>query len=269
MGNEEKKPPSGSDELKKYFLEDHDFLKKVSESVKSLDSGDEEQNKSKEENESKPVVNVKTLTTHAVSDAEIDEHINQQVKKEVARIKKQIKKTYEEKKSTKCTTFWLAFLILIIILGGLIFAINTNNFAYVPFGVVLAGIVAFFGIMIISNQLADKDDINSGEMRRAIAVAVVVVYLGLLPTLAFQGILQYQVLGLNETPTSNVTFNESSNVTTNSTIQAAPLPVELSQTAISSFTALVTAVILSYFGLRTWKEVEEIKNPKQEDKDEK
>jgi len=188
----------------------------------------------------------------------VDQEINDKLKIKDDERKKQ-------KDATKCKTIGLAVLIFIIIGLGIIGAFISNQFAFVPFGVVLAGIVAFFGIMIISNQLADKDDINSGEMRRAIAVAIVVVYLGLLPTLAFQGILQYQVLGLNETPTSNVTFNESSNITTTETTPAAPLPIELSQTAISSFTALVTAVILSYFGLRTWKEVEEIKNSKDDE----
>jgi hypothetical protein len=114
-------------------------------------------------------------------------------------------------------------------------------------------------------------------MRRSITVAIVVVYLGLLPTLAFQGILQYQVLDLDKTPITNITINESANVatnqtiqtTTNQTIQTAPIPIDLQETAIASFTALVTAVVLSYFGFRTWKEIEEIKqNPtgKEEEK---
>lgn len=140
--------------------------------------------------------------------------------------------------------FYLALIVIAIIGAGLLLAYYISNFTIVPFTVVVTGIVTFFGVLIISNEQS-VDDPKGGAMRKAITVAIVVVYLGLLPTLAFQGIIQYQVL-------DNNTLNQSLNQTTHA------VPVDLSETVISSFTALVTAVVLFYFGSRTWENVKEI-----------
>ena len=132
-------------------------------------------------------------------------------------------------------------IILILFLGVLV-AYFTQNFAAVPFAVVIMGIIAFFGVLRISRALTGS---NEGEMRKAITVAILVVYLGLLPTLAFQGILQFEFTG-NSSPATDVTIlNQTDNQTV---LQVTPKDVSLYETVVTSFTALVAAVLLFYFG---------------------
>lgn len=137
-----------------------------------------------------------------------------------------------------------AFVIVLVLIIGVGLAYFTQNFCFVPFGVVIMGIVAFFGVLRISRALTGTDE---GEMRKAITVAILVVYLGLLPTLAFQGILQFEVTGnTTATAASDVTIlNQTVNQTV---VQVTPKDVSLYETVVTSFTALVAAVLLFYFG---------------------
>lgn len=135
-----------------------------------------------------------------------------------------------------------AAIILILIIGvGLAFYLK--NFAIVPFSVVVTGILAFFGVLRVSRALSGS---NENEMRKSITVAILVVYLGLLPTLAFQGILQFQVTG--NTTSDVAVLNQTVNQTV---VQVIPQTVALSETVVTSFTALVAAVLLFYFGSRS------------------
>jgi hypothetical protein len=142
-------------------------------------------------------------------------------------------------------TILLTILDFAILGIGLLAAFYFNKFTIIPFAVVLTGIVTFFGVLIISDRVLKTDDVTGGSMRRALTSAIVVVYLGLLPTMAFQGMIQYQIIDSN-----------SLNLTLNQTAQF--IPMELSETVVTSFTTLVTAVILFYFGSRTWENLKTI-----------
>lgn len=136
----------------------------------------------------------------------------------------------------------MAGAIIGILFIGVALAFYYKNFAIVPFSVVIMGIITFFGMLRISRALTGT---NENEIRKSITVSIMVVYLGLLPTLAFQGILQFQFTG-NLTSGSEVSLlNQTVNQTV---IQVIPQTVSLSETVVTSFTALVAAVLLFYFG---------------------
>ena len=132
--------------------------------------------------------------------------------------------------------------IILILIFGIGLAFYFKNFAIVPFSVVIMGIITFFGMLRISRALTGT---NENEIRKSITVSIMVVYLGLLPTLAFQGILQFQFTGNLTSGTEVSLLNQTVNQTV---IQVIPQTVSLSETVVTSFTALVAAVLLFYFG---------------------
>lgn len=135
----------------------------------------------------------------------------------------------------------MAVVIIVILIFGILQAFNSGNFAFVPYSVVIMGIVSFFTVLYVSRALSNSEH----EMRKAITVAIMVVYLGLLPTLAFQGILQFQVTG-NATAAADVAIiNQTANQTV---LQFTPKDISLSETVVNNFTTLVAAVLLFYFG---------------------
>jgi hypothetical protein len=142
---------------------------------------------------------------------------------------------------------YLAFISIIIIIVGFILTYLLKIFAILPFSIVIVGILVFFGVLRVTRVLsADDENQDKREIRKAITVSIVVVYLGLLPTLAFQGIISFQT-------TLNTTLNNTANLALlNQTIaNTAPQTYTLTTTVVESFTALVAAVILFYFGSRS------------------
>lgn len=137
----------------------------------------------------------------------------------------------------------LAIIAVVIIFLGFIFTFIFKTFAILPFSVVIMGIVVFFGVLYISRALSDTNNGNAA-IRKGITVSIVVVYLGLLPTLAFQGIIQFQATG-----------NKTTALLNNTIVSTVPQTYALSDTVVTSFTALVTAVILFYFGSRTLENI--------------
>ena len=134
-----------------------------------------------------------------------------------------------------------AIIIIAILIIGVLLAYIIKNFAAVPFAVVIMGIIAFFGVLRISKALTGSEH----GMRMAITVSILVVYLGLLPTLAFQGILQFDITGNATNPSDVTILNQTDNQTV---LQVTPKDVSLYETVVTSFTALVAAVLLFYFG---------------------
>lgn len=133
---------------------------------------------------------------------------------------------------------WLALALIVTLCLGIIIAYLCQNFFAVPFAVVIMGIISFFGVLWITKS--DPDE--TAVMRKAITVSILVVYLGLLPALTFQGILQFQV-------TENTTMEVT--VLNQTIVQAVPQAISLVETVVTSFTALVAAVLLFYFGSRS------------------
>ena len=155
-------------------------------------------------------------------------------------------------------TFALAFISVLILILGFISTFYFKTFAILPFSVVIIGILVFFGVLYISRAFPGTNTGgNDAAIRKGITVSIVVVYLGLLPTLAFQGIIQFQATGNKTTALLNDTI-----------VSTVPQTYALSDTVVTSFTALVTAVILFYFESRT---LENIRNPevKNQEKSEK
>ena len=141
---------------------------------------------------------------------------------------------------------WMAIMggaIIGILIVGIILAYVFKNFAMVPFAVVIMGILAFFGVLRISRALTSSN--NDNEIRKSITVSIMVVYLGLLPTLAFQGLFQFQLTGNSTTDAAVI------NQTINQTVVQVIPTTGISETVVTSFTALVAAVLLFYFGSRT------------------
>lgn len=155
-------------------------------------------------------------------------------KKKKEEIKKQDMKAY-------IIMVVMAVIIILILCSGIILAYSYKNFAFVPYSVVIMGIVTFFTVIFVSRALSNSEN----EMRKAITVSIMVVYLGLLPTLAFQGILQFEVTGNATAATDVALLNQTANQTI---LQVVPHDISLSETVITSFTSLVAAVLLFYFG---------------------
>lgn len=147
----------------------------------------------------------------------------------------------------------LAIISVLVIFLGFVFTFIFKTFAILPFSVVIMGIVVFFGVLYISGALSDKDTGNAA-IRKGITVSIVVVYLGLLPTLAFQGIIQFQATG-----------NKTTALLNNTIVSTVPQTYALSDTVVTSFTALVTAVILFYFGSRTLENIKGTDSPTEPD----
>jgi len=84
------------------------------------------------------------------------------------------------------------------------------------------GLVTFFGIMLIVNYMSGTSPFNTGEIRKAITVSLITVYLAFVPLMAF---------GLVVFPVGNS-----------------------AQTIVTNFTWLIGAVIVLYFATRPIEE---------------
>ena len=84
------------------------------------------------------------------------------------------------------------------------------------------GLVTFFGIMLITNYMSGTSPFNTGEIRKAITVSLIIVYLALVPLFAFEII----------EPSSGTS----------------------AQHIVNNFTWLIGAVIVLYFSTRPIEE---------------
>ncbi len=84
------------------------------------------------------------------------------------------------------------------------------------------GLVTFFGVMLIVNFMSGTSPFNTGEIRKAITVSLITVYLAFVPLMAF---------GLVVFPVGNS-----------------------AQTIVTNFTWLIGAVIVLYFSTRPVEE---------------
>ena len=84
------------------------------------------------------------------------------------------------------------------------------------------GLVTFFGVMLIVNYMSGTSPFNTGEIRKAITVSLITVYLAFVPLMAF---------GLVIFPVGNS-----------------------AQTIVTNFTWLIGAVIVLYFATRPLEE---------------
>jgi len=92
------------------------------------------------------------------------------------------------------------------------------------------GLVTFFGIMLIANYMSGTSPFNTGEIRKALTVSLITVYLAFVPLMAF-GIF--------------------------------PFPTGASaQTIVTNFTWIIGTVIVLYFGTRPVEEYIKKMNPK-------
>lgn len=92
------------------------------------------------------------------------------------------------------------------------------------------GLVTFFGIMLIANYMSGTSPFNTGEIRKALTVSLITVYLAFVPLMAF-GIF--------------------------------PFPTGASaQTIVTNFTWIIGAVIVLYFGTRPVEEYIKKMHPK-------
>ena len=92
------------------------------------------------------------------------------------------------------------------------------------------GLVTFFGIMLIANYMSGTSPFNTGEIRKALTVSLITVYLAFVPLMAF-GIF--------------------------------PFPTGASaQTIVTNFTWIIGTVIVLYFGTRPVEEYIKKMHPK-------
>lgn len=80
------------------------------------------------------------------------------------------------------------------------------------------GAITFLGILMLVNSLSDSENVDKGEMRKAIAGSLVVLYLALLSLLSFR--------------------------------KSCSANTEVAKTIIQHFTTLVEIVVIFYFGSR-------------------
>jgi hypothetical protein len=120
---------------------------------------------------------------------------------------------------------WKNALKMISILGGL-------DLVVVPLIIILLGIplqwifvsiglVTFLGIMLIVNYMSGTSPFNTGEIRKAITVSLITVYLAFVPLMAFGGV---------------------------------SFPTGTSKTIVTNFTWIIGAVIVLYFTTRPIEE---------------
>ena len=133
---------------------------------------------------------------------------------------------------------YAALLIGIGFFGGILVMAYLNNLM----GLGIFGISVFFSILFGSDLLSGTTKFNTGEVRKAIAVTVIAVYLmmpGFLQNLKANSPLLWT---LNTTTTTAV----NSTTTTTSTVLNGLL---------SNFWWVITAVIIFYFGSRIAKQI--------------
>lgn len=87
---------------------------------------------------------------------------------------------------------------------------------------VAMGMVTFLGVLLIANYMSGTSPFNTGEIRKAVTVSLITVYLALVPVITF---------GIIESPLG------------------AP-----AQTVVNNFTWLIGAVIVLYFSTRPLEE---------------
>jgi hypothetical protein len=92
------------------------------------------------------------------------------------------------------------------------------------------GLVTFFGVMLIANYMSGTSPFNTGEIRKAVTVSLITVYLAFVPLVAF---------GIFEFPGG-----------------------ASAQTIITNFTWIIGAVIVLYFSTRPLEEYINKMNPK-------
>lgn len=125
---------------------------------------------------------------------------------------------------------WFNSLKMIVILGVLDLIIIPLLVAFLniplPWLFISLGIINFFGILVISNYMSNTNPFDTGEIRKALTGAFVVLYFVFVPLITFENIL----------PTS-----------------------EIVTTIITAFSTIVIVVIGFYFGTRGIEEFKKIK----------
>lgn len=125
---------------------------------------------------------------------------------------------------------WFNSLKMIVVLGVLDLIIIPLVVAFLhiplPWLFISLGIINFFGILVISNYMSNTNPFDTGEIRKALTGAFVVLYFVFVPLVTFENIL----------PTS-----------------------EIVTTIITAFSTIVIVVIGFYFGTRGIEEFKKIK----------
>jgi hypothetical protein len=111
----------------------------------------------------------------------------------------------------------IALLDVLVLILGLRF-----EFFHITWSIGSVGVITFFGTLMLINQLSESQNVDKGEMRKAMAASFIIVYFALL-----------SLLTNSELGSSNS---------------------ELSRVIIEHFTYLVGIIIVFYFGSSTVRE---------------
>lgn len=126
---------------------------------------------------------------------------------------------------------WLAYLLVLIIIGSDLAMVWAGTLGLLHIGWSLGGvgIVTLLGTLMVFHHLSGSSKLENGEVRKALTVASLAVYFPLLGLLTFTGFT--------------------------------PADTELARTVVGSFTTLVGVVFAFYFGTRTAEEIQKMRDP--------
>lgn len=127
----------------------------------------------------------------------------------------------QEKKKKKRKGFFVAFVIAFLDVLVLIMGLKLEFFP-VQWSIGSVGVITFFGTLMLVNFLSESENVDKGEMRKAMAASFIAVYFALLSLL------------------TNTEFSSSS--------------TELYKIIIEHFTYLVGIIIIFYFGSSSVRE---------------
>ena len=114
--------------------------------------------------------------------------------------------------------------VAVVVANLMVLVYGTKNTDFLMWSIAGIGAITFFGTLMLANFLSKSHELNKGEMRKAIAASVIVVYFSLIAFLTCE--------------------------------DCKVVDPELSKTIIGHFTYIVGIVIAFYFGVRAieaWK----------------
>jgi hypothetical protein len=135
--------------------------------------------------------------------------------------------------TTVKTLLWIASLILIVLVGGLVGAYFVSK-AFFSGMVVIIALITFFGFLILGSSKEQHEELTEKNMRLAVAASIVITYMVIVGTTIFFG----EHIG--------------------------KMP-DLASTALTSFTSIVGVVVAFYFGGSVYTEIQEKKLGKKDD----
>jgi hypothetical protein len=133
----------------------------------------------------------------------------------------------KNKMSNMRTLFWMASLILIVVIGGIVGCRYWGDISFLAGSTLATSIITFFGFLMLGAGVNKNDPLNDRNLRFAIASSVVITYLVVVGMCTF-------FVKMDKMP-------------------------QITSVLLTSFTSMVGIVVAFYFGASAYSEIR-IKN---------